>query len=34
ENYINSKEESFHRRGIHLLPEGWEKGENEGKYFD
>jgi len=32
-NWINSKEESFYR-GIHFLPERWEKViENEGKYF-
>ncbi|EFN78834.1 hypothetical protein EAI_07076, partial [Harpegnathos saltator] len=32
---INFTEESFYHRGIHLLPEKWDKVvENEGKYFD
>jgi len=35
ENWINSKEESFYHRGIHFLPERWEKViQNKGKYFD
>ncbi|EFN81423.1 hypothetical protein EAI_02874, partial [Harpegnathos saltator] len=35
ENWINSEREFFYYRGIHLLPERWEKVvENERKYFD
>jgi len=35
ENWINFKEESFYRHGIHLLPERREKViQNKGKYFD
>lgn len=34
-NWINSKEESFYRRKIHLLPERWGRIiKNKGKYFD
>ena len=34
-DWIASKDESFFRRGIRLLPERWEKViANDGQYFD
>ncbi|CAK9818802.1 Mariner Mos1 transposase [Anthophora plagiata] len=34
-DWITSKDKSFLRRGIHLLPEKWEKViANDGQYFD
>lgn len=33
-DFFDSKDESFYRRGIHLLPERWAKVvESDGKYF-
>lgn len=35
DEWIASKDDSFFRRGIRMLPERWEKVvENDGKYFD
>ncbi|EFN87812.1 hypothetical protein EAI_12805, partial [Harpegnathos saltator] len=32
---IASKDRSFYRRGIAMLPERWERvAANDGKYFD
>ncbi|KAG5318636.1 MOS1T transposase, partial [Pseudoatta argentina] len=34
DSWIASKDMSFFRRGIHVLPERWEKVvESDGKYF-
>jgi hypothetical protein len=35
DEWISSKDDSFYRRGIQLLPEKWQKVvENDGQYFD
>jgi len=34
DDWIASKDETFFRRGIHLLPERWEKVASDGHYFE